>query len=68
MTESRIAIDGMTCAHCEHAIRDALAPLTGVIGVRASASDGAAIVEHDGPLDIDEIAVAVTEAGYTVRV
>lgn len=68
MTESRIAIDGMTCAHCEHAIHDALTPLVGVIGVRVSVSEGAAIVEHDGPLNVDDIAVAVTEAGYTVRV
>ncbi|MFI8592874.1 heavy-metal-associated domain-containing protein [Microbacterium sp. NPDC078428] len=60
MTESRIVIDGMTCTHCEHAIHDALTPLVGVIGIRANASDGAAIVEHDGPLNIDEIAAAVT--------
>lgn len=68
MTETRIVIDGMTCTHCEHAIHDSLTPLVGVMGVQVSATNGVAVVEHDGPLDVDAVLAAVSEAGYAVRV
>lgn len=68
MAQSRLVIDGMTCSHCEHAIHDALAPVSGVTGAQVDAVEGVAVVEHDGPLDMDVVAAAVSEAGYTVRV
>ena len=68
MAQSRIVIDGMTCAHCERYVHDALAPLAGVTEVRVSAADGTAIVEHDEALDMDDVAAAVDDAGHTVRV
>ncbi len=65
---SRFPIDGMTCAHCEHSVHEALSALPGVIEVEVSASEGVATVEHDDRLSADEVAAAVAEAGYAVRV
>lgn len=67
MAQSRLVIDGMTCSHCERAVHDALAPVSGVIEVQVDAAEGVAVIEHDGSLDMDIVAAAVGESGYAAR-
>lgn len=67
MSETRnYAVTGMSCAHCEQAVRHELAELSGVQEVQVSAADGTlAVTLSGGPAPDDaEILAAVDEAGY----
>ncbi len=59
-------VEGMTCGHCEHAVSSEIKKLAGVSEVRASSESGAVVVESAAALNVDEVAAAVEEAGYTL--
>ena len=61
---STYTVNGMTCGHCVTAVTAELTQLPGVHDVRVELPTGAIIVVSDGPLPIDEVRVAVDEAGY----
>jgi copper chaperone CopZ len=63
------AVDGMTCAHCVHAVTTELAGLPGVKDVLVELAPGATsevTVVSDEPLPADAVRAAVDEAGYTL--
>jgi copper chaperone len=60
----RVAVVGMTCSHCEHAIAAELGAIAGVCAVTADAAAGIVTVEATRELGIAEIAAAVDDAGY----
>lgn len=67
MSETRrYTVTGMSCAHCEQAIRQELSELSGVEEIQVSAADGALSVTLDAGSAPDdaEILAAVDEAGY----
>ena len=67
MSETRrYTVTGMSCAHCEQAIRQELSELSGVEEIQVSAADGTLVVTlGGGPAPDDaEILAAVDEAGY----
>jgi copper chaperone CopZ len=66
MDHMTITIDGMSCAHCVAAVREALGELP---GVRAEdVRVGAATVAYDrAQVAPERILAAVTAAGYGVR-
>ena len=57
-------VSGMTCGHCMNAVTEELTRLPGVRDVQVELPTGSVKVVSDGPLPIDEIRVAVDEAGY----
>ncbi|MEV5377802.1 MULTISPECIES: heavy-metal-associated domain-containing protein [Streptomyces] len=57
-------VTGMTCGHCESAVRTELAGLAGVTSVRAVAATGEVTVVSAAPLDEEAVRAAVDEAGY----
>lgn len=62
-TTTTLRIDGMSCAHCVKAVRDALAEVPGVQVERVDI--GEATVRHDPTVaSRDAIADAVRDAGY----
>jgi copper chaperone len=61
---STYTVNGMTCGHCATAVTAELTRLPGVHDVQVELPTGAIIVVSDGPLPIDEVRVAVDEAGY----
>ncbi|MGY1704382.1 heavy-metal-associated domain-containing protein [Geodermatophilus sp. SYSU D00697] len=63
-TTFRVA--GMTCAHCERAIREEIGRVAGVRGVEVDLSTGAVTVRVDAAVDRADIAAAVGEAGYAL--
>lgn len=68
-TTSTVAVTGMTCSHCVRAVTDELSMLPGVIGVTVDLiADGVSpvTVTSDGPLDPEQVAAAVDEAGYAL--
>jgi copper chaperone CopZ len=58
------AVSGMTCGHCEAAVREEVEAIAGVTSAKADSAAGALIVT--GNATVDEIAAAVDEAGYTL--
>ena len=60
-----VAVPGMSCAHCEAAVKGEVGKLAGVDEVRVDL--GTKLVTVIGTdLDLNEIAAAVDEAGYEV--
>ncbi|MFC0675342.1 heavy-metal-associated domain-containing protein [Brachybacterium hainanense] len=64
MTVTDYTVTGMTCGHCESAVREEVGQLAGVTGIEVSAATGALRVTSEPPLDDAEVIAAVDEAGY----
>ena len=65
MTTTEYTVTGMTCGHCEKAIREEVGEIAGVTGIEVSAQTGLLVVESDAPLTDASVTEAVDEAGYT---
>ncbi|UJH69814.1 heavy-metal-associated domain-containing protein [Ornithinimicrobium sp. INDO-MA30-4] len=64
-----IKVSGMTCQHCINAVTEELTALDGVESVAVDlVTDGKSIVHIDTrqPVDAEQIAGAIDEAGYEV--
>ncbi|NKX54786.1 heavy-metal-associated domain-containing protein [Arthrobacter mobilis] len=64
MTTAEYQVTGMTCGHCELAIRDEVARIGGVEGIEVSAATGRLAVTSQSPVDDAQVLAAVDEAGY----
>lgn len=64
MPTSEYRVTGMTCAHCEAAVRSEVAGIPGVDGVTVSADTGLLVVTSSAPIDADAVLGAVDEAGF----
>lgn len=58
-------VEGMTCGHCEHAVKQALESVAGVRGAKVSLDAAKAWVE--GEADPAALMAAVAEEGYRAR-
>ncbi|WP_448711771.1 heavy-metal-associated domain-containing protein [Microbacterium profundi] len=69
MDTSEYQVTGMSCGHCEVAIRGEVSQIKGVTDIDVSAQSGKLVVTSAQPLDDATILAAVDEAGYeAVRV
>lgn len=64
MTTIEYQVTGMSCGHCETAIRSEVSELSGVTGVEVSATTGRLIVTAEQPVEDSAVIAAVDEAGY----
>ena len=64
MTSSEYRVNGMSCGHCEAAVKDEVGRLPGVERVDVSADTGRLVVTSSVPLDAAAVLGAVDEAGY----
>jgi len=62
---TRVAVTGMSCQHCVRAVFTALTAVEGI--TRADVSIGAAEVEHDGRVTVEQLREAIAVAGYGVE-
>jgi copper chaperone len=60
-------VDGMTCQHCVASVTEEVSELPGVTGVTVDLASGSLSVVSDVPLTHEDVAAAVTEAGYALR-
>lgn len=63
-TTTEYRVTGMSCGHCESAVRAEVSEIAGVTGVEVSAATGLLSVTSDAPLDDAAVLAAVDEAGY----
>ncbi|MFI9160163.1 heavy-metal-associated domain-containing protein [Kitasatospora aureofaciens] len=61
-----LAVDGMSCGHCERAVSAGLAAIPGVVDVVADAPSGRVTVASAGPLETAAVRSAVDGAGFTL--
>jgi copper chaperone len=64
MTTSEYQVSGMSCEHCEAAIRNEVGQIPGVDRVDVSARTGRLVVTSSAPLDVKTVLGAVDEAGF----
>ena len=64
MTTTEFQVTGMTCGHCEQAVRTEVGQISGVESVDVSAETGRLVVTSAGDLADADVVAAVDEAGY----
>ena len=70
MTTTNIRVTGMTCGHCEAAVKEELGGLPGVSDVAVelnAGGDSPVTITSAEELDEEAIRAAVDEAGYEVK-
>lgn len=69
MTTTTYQVSGMTCGHCITSVRDEVGALPGVTDVAVELEPNGTsrvTVTSDTPLEPDDVARAVDEAGYAI--
>ncbi|WP_010530268.1 copper chaperone CopZ [Lentibacillus jeotgali] len=67
--QTTLDVKGMTCGHCESAVKGALEGIEGVQGVEVSLDTGKVNVIYDEAIaNIESMRAAVEEQGYDVVV
>lgn len=64
MSTTTYQVTGMSCGHCEGAVRDEVSEIPGITDVEVSAATGHLTVTADGHVDDSVVIAAVDEAGY----
>lgn len=64
MATADYQVTGMSCGHCENALRAEVALIPGVTGIEVSATTGRLTVTADAPVNDAAVLAAVDEAGY----
>ncbi|WP_246055182.1 copper chaperone CopZ [Pseudalkalibacillus caeni] len=68
MEQTTLNVKGMTCAHCETAVRTALLELEGVTAVEVHLQDGKVNVSYEeGQVSKEKMTEAVEDQGYDVE-
>jgi copper chaperone len=65
MITTEYQVTGMSCSHCENAVRGEVSKLDGVESIDVSAASGRLIVTSAAPVVDDAVIAAVDEAGYS---
>lgn len=65
MTISEYQVTGMSCEHCERAVRGELEQIAGIEQLEVSAATGRLLVTSAEALDDASVLAAVEEAGYS---
>ena len=63
-TTTEYQVTGMSCGHCETAIRAEVSEIDGVTGIDVSAQTGRLTVTAEQPVEDAAVIAAVDEAGY----
>ena len=68
MEKTTLQVTGMTCGHCEKAVKTALLGVEGVSEVNVSLKDGKVEVGHDSSkASVTKLKEAVEDQGYDVE-
>ncbi|MFD2925711.1 copper chaperone CopZ [Halobacillus naozhouensis] len=66
MQTKTIHVEGMTCGHCEKAVKGALQELNGVDRVEVNLETGKVTITYEGEISESEMNEAIEEQGYDV--
>ncbi|WP_288801356.1 heavy-metal-associated domain-containing protein [Corynebacterium dentalis] len=65
MATTEYTVTGMSCGHCENAVREEVSGIAGVTGIEVNADTGRLVVTSEQPVDDQAVIDAVDEAGYS---
>ncbi|MCG9969430.1 copper chaperone CopZ [Pelotomaculum terephthalicicum JT] len=61
-------VEGMSCSHCEHAVKKSVGALTGVDSVAVDLKGKKVTVEYDAErVNLDKIKETIEDQGYEVK-
>lgn len=66
MATKNYTVEGMTCGHCELSVQEEVSEISGVTEANADHTTGTLTVTGEDFSD-EQVAAAVTEAGYQVK-
>ena len=67
MTKTVLKVEGMSCSHCENAVKKSVGALDGVSTVDVDLSEKSVTVEYnDDKVSLDDIKLAIEDQGYDV--
>ena len=64
--QTTLKVEGMTCSHCENAIKKAVSAIDGVSGVRVDLAGKTITVTHDETVVLDALKNEIEEEGYSI--
>lgn len=67
MTATEFHVSGMSCGHCESAVRAEVTKIDGVRDVQVDAGSGLLRITSTGDIDVAAVRSAVDEAGYDLE-
>lgn len=67
MSTQVFKVSGMSCGHCENAVKEEMSHLAGVSNISVSAAEGTLSFESDGTVTDEQVIAAVDEAGYEAQ-
>ena len=59
-----LRVEGMTCSHCESAVKNAVSAIDGVSNVTVDLAGKTAIVTHDESVSVNTIRNEIEEQGF----
>jgi copper chaperone CopZ len=65
MTQTQLAVSGMTCDHCVRHVTEAISKVAGVNSVDVKLAEGIAVIESDSAFNLEAVKEAVVAAGYS---
>lgn len=68
MTTTTLKIEGMSCNNCVQHVQQALASVPGVQKAEVNLAQKQAVVQSEGPLDLNAAVKAVEEEGYQASI
>ncbi len=64
--ETILKVEGMSCSHCENAVKNAVSALEGVSSVDVDLVNKIVTVTHEEAVAIETIKVEIEDQGYDV--
>jgi len=64
--QTKLKVEGMSCSHCENAVKNAVSAINGVTNVDVDLKTGFVLVTHDEGVMESVIKNEIEEQGYDV--
>jgi len=64
--QTKFNVEGMTCSHCENAVKKAVSAISGVTEVAVDLAEKTVTVTHDESVTVACIQAEIEEQGYEV--
>ena len=65
--QTTLKVEGMSCSHCENAIKKAVSRINGVTAVMVDLAGKTVTVTHDETVIVDTLKNEIEEQGYDVN-
>jgi len=66
--QTKLIVDGMSCSHCENAVKKALLAVKGITDARVDLAGKTVTVNHTDSVTHDTMKTAIEDQGFTVTV